>query len=204
MQVYKGIEQGYQVSIRAITKTCASQSNFLHPLLSTMPRAKQAKAAEPKKRLASTKWISEEEVSPKKAKVLKDSDKDKDLVTKLKTKPGVLDKCVFCNKSGVRTMLEGAGSATNMRFVSIFGGQFDEMIFSQGSTWRPSTTSPRASSKILLLPPKKTLSLGSCCPTISWASSSSTNATFNPARRESWATRRWLPTSPPSTSCSRR
>jgi len=81
-----------------------------------MPRAKQAKAAEPKKRLASTKWISEEEVSPKKAKVLKDSDKDKDLVTKLKTKPGVLDKCVFCNKSGVRTMLEGAGSATNMRF----------------------------------------------------------------------------------------
>ena len=33
-----------------------------------MPRAKQAKAAEPKKRLASTKWISEEEMSPKKAK----------------------------------------------------------------------------------------------------------------------------------------
>ena len=117
VQVYKGIEQGYQVSIRAITKTCATQSNFLHPLLSTMPRAKQAKAAEPKKRLASTKWISEEEVSPKKAKVMKDSDKDKDLVTKLKTKPGVLDKCVFCFKSGVRTLLDGAGSATNMRFV---------------------------------------------------------------------------------------
>ena len=152
-------------------------SEFPHPL-PTMPRAKQAKAAEPMKRLASTKWISEEEVSPKKAKVLKDSDKDKDLVTKLKTKPGVLDKCVFCNKSGVRTMLEGAGSATNMRFVSIVGGQFDEMIFSQGSTWRPSTTSPRASSKILLLPPKKTLSLGSCCPTISMASSSSTPAPF--------------------------
>ena len=68
VQVYKGIEQGYQVSIRAIIKTCAYQSNFLHPLLSTMPRAKQAKAAEPKKRLASTKWISEEEISPKKAK----------------------------------------------------------------------------------------------------------------------------------------
>ena len=150
-------------------------SELSHPL-STMPRAKQAKAAEPKKRLASTKWISEEEVSPKKVKVLKDSDKD--LVTKLKTKPGVLDKCVFCNKAGVRTMLEGAGSATNMRFVSIVGGQFDEMIFSQGSTWRPSTTSPRASSKILLLPPKKTLSLGSCCPTISMASSSSTPALF--------------------------
>ena len=157
-------------------------SEFSHPL-STMPRAKQAKAAEPKKRLASTKWISEEEVSPKKVKVLKDSDKD--LVTKLKTKPGVLDKCVFCNKSGVRTMLEGAGSATNMRFVSIVGGQFDEIVFSQGSTWRPSTTSPRASSRTLLLPPKKTLSLGSCCPTISWASSSSTAATFSPARRES-------------------
>ena len=141
-----------------------------------MPRAKQAKAAEPKKRLASTKWISEEEVSPKKAKVLKDSDKD--LVTKLKTKPGVLDKCVFCNKAGVRTMLEGAGSATNMRFVSIVGGQFDEMIFSQGSTWRPSTTSPRASSRTLLLPLRKTLSLGRCCPTISMASSSSTPATF--------------------------
>ena len=157
-------------------------SEFSHPL-STMPRAKQAKAAEPKKRLASTKWISEEEVSPKKAKVLKDSDKD--LVTKLKTKPGVLDKCVFCNKAGVRTMLEGAGSATNMRFVSIVGGQFDEMIFSQGSTWRPSTISPRASSRTLFLPPRKTSSLGSCCPTISWASSSSTAAPFSPARRES-------------------
>ena len=96
-----------------------------------MPRAKQAKAAaEPKKRLASTKWISEEEVSPKKAKVLKDSDKDKDLVNKLKTKPGVLDKCVFCNKSGVRTMLEGAGSATNMRFVSVYREQLDD-IFSR-------------------------------------------------------------------------
>ena len=141
-----------------------------------MPRAKQAKAAEPKKRLASTKWVSEEEMSPKKAKSFKDSDKD--LAFKVKTNPGVLDKCVFCNKSGVRTMLEGAGSATNMRFVSIVGGQFDEMIFSQGSTWRPSTTSPRASSKILLLPPKKTLSLGSCCPTISMASSSSTPAPF--------------------------
>ena len=115
VQVYKGIEQGYQVSIRAIIKTCASQSNFLHPLLSTMPRAKQVKAAEPKKRLASTKWISEEELSPKKARSLKDSDKD--LANKFKTKPGVLDKCVFCSKSGVHTLLEGAGSATNMRFV---------------------------------------------------------------------------------------
>ena len=80
-----------------------------------MPRAKQAKAAEPKKRLASTKWISEEEMSPKKAKSLEDSDKD--LANKVKTKPGVLDKCVFCFKSGVRTLLEGAVSATNMRFV---------------------------------------------------------------------------------------
>ena len=115
VQVYKGIEQGYQVSIRAIIKTCAFQSNSLHPLLSTMPRAKQAKAAEPKKRLASTKWISEEEMSPKKAKSLKDSDKD--LANKVKTKSGVLDKCVFCSKSGMRTLLEGAGSATNMRFV---------------------------------------------------------------------------------------
>ena len=33
-----------------------------------MSRAKQAKAAEPKKRLASTLWIPEEEMSPKKAK----------------------------------------------------------------------------------------------------------------------------------------
>ena len=88
-----------------------------------MPRAKQAKAAEPKKRLASTKWISEEEMSPKKAKSFKDSDKD--LANKVKTrrdkkkiKPGVLDKCVICSKSGWRTLLEGAGSATNMRFVS--------------------------------------------------------------------------------------
>ena len=80
-----------------------------------MPRAKQAKAAEPKKRLASTKWISEEEMSPKRAKSLQDSDKD--LANKVKTKPGVLDKCVICSKSGMRTLLEGAGSATNMRFV---------------------------------------------------------------------------------------
>ena len=80
-----------------------------------MPRAKQAKAAEPKKRLASTKWISEEEMSPKKAKSFKDSDKD--LAFKVKTNPGVLDKCVFCSKSGLRTLLGGAGSATNMRFV---------------------------------------------------------------------------------------
>ena len=113
VQVYKGIEQGYQVSIRAIIKTCAFQSNSLHPPLSTMPRAKQAKAAEPKKRLASTMSISEEEMSPKKAKSLEDSDKD----LANKTKPGVLDKCVFCFKSGVRTLLDGAGSATNMRFV---------------------------------------------------------------------------------------
>ena len=117
VQVYKGIEQGYQVSIRAIIKTCAFKSNFPHPPLSTMPRAKHAKASEPKKRLASTKGISEEEMSPKKAKSLEDSNED--LANKVKIKPGVLDKCVFCNKSGVRTMLEGAGSATNMRFVSV-------------------------------------------------------------------------------------
>ena len=115
VQVYKGIEQGNQVSITAIIKTCAFQSKFLHPLLSTMSKANQAKAAEPKKRLASTKWISEEEMSPKRAKSLQDSDKD--LANKVKTKPGVLDKCVFCSKSGVRTLLDGAGSATNMRFV---------------------------------------------------------------------------------------
>ena len=111
VQVYKGIEQGNQVSITAITKICAFQSNSLHPLLSTMPRANQAKAAEPKKRLASNKWISEEEMSPKKAKGLKDSDKN--LANKVKAKPGVLDKCVFCSKYGVRCLLEGAGSATN-------------------------------------------------------------------------------------------
>ena len=39
------------------------------------------------------------------------------MMNKVKTKPGVLDKCVFCFKSGVRTLLDGAGSATNMRFV---------------------------------------------------------------------------------------
>jgi len=70
-----------------------------------MPRAKQAKTAEPKKRAASTKNLSDEELSPKRAKTLKDSNKT-----------GILDKCVFCTKSGVRTMLEGAGTATNMRF----------------------------------------------------------------------------------------
>ena len=70
-----------------------------------MPRAKQAKTAEAKKRAASTKNLSDEELSPKKAKTLRDSNKT-----------GILDKCVFCTKSGVRTMLEGAGTATNMRF----------------------------------------------------------------------------------------
>ena len=70
-----------------------------------MPRAKQAKTAEPKKRAASTKNLSDEELSPKRAKTLKDSNKT-----------GLLDKCVFCTKSGVRTMLEGAGTASNMRF----------------------------------------------------------------------------------------
>jgi len=63
-----------------------------------MPRGKQA---ESKKRTASTKSVSDEELSPKRAKALK---------------TGILDKCVFCTKSGVRTMLEGAGTATNMRF----------------------------------------------------------------------------------------
>ena len=66
-----------------------------------MPRAKQVKVAESKKRTASTKSVSDEELSPKRAKALK---------------TGILDKCVFCTKSGVRTMLEGAGTATNMRF----------------------------------------------------------------------------------------
>jgi len=70
-----------------------------------MPRGKQAKMAESKKRTASTKSVSDEELSPKRAKALKDANKT-----------GILDKCVFCTKSGVRTMLEGAGTATNMRF----------------------------------------------------------------------------------------
>ena len=70
-----------------------------------MPRGNQAKMAESKKRTASTKSVSDEELSPKRAKALKDANKT-----------GILDKCVFCTKSGVRTMLEGAGTATNMRF----------------------------------------------------------------------------------------
>ena len=74
-----------------------------------MPRAKQAKVAESKKRTASTKSVSDEELSPKRAKAQKDSNKT-----------GILDKCVFCTKSGVRTMLEGAGTATNMRFFLMF------------------------------------------------------------------------------------
>ena len=47
VQVYKGIEQGYQVSIRAITKTCATQSNFLHPLLhNAKSKASQGRRAQ--------------------------------------------------------------------------------------------------------------------------------------------------------------
>jgi len=80
-----------------------------------MPRVKQAKVAEPaKKRTASTKSISDEELSPKRAKALKDTERY--LLNKVNPKTGILDKCVFCAKSGVRTMLEGAGSVTNMRF----------------------------------------------------------------------------------------
>ena len=74
-----------------------------------MPRGNQAKMAESKKRTASTKSVSDEELSPKRAKALKDANKT-----------GILDKCVFCTKSGVRTMLEGAGTATNMRFFLMF------------------------------------------------------------------------------------
>ena len=81
-----------------------------------MPRVKQAKVAEPaKKRTASTKSVSDEELSPKRAKALKDSERY--LQNKVNPKTGILDKCVFCAKSGVRTMLEGAGSVTNMRSV---------------------------------------------------------------------------------------
>jgi len=79
-----------------------------------MPRAKQAKLAEPKKRTASTKGVSDEELSPKRAKAQKDAERYAS--NKANPKTGILDKCLFCTKSGVRTMLEGAGSATNMRF----------------------------------------------------------------------------------------
>ena len=79
-----------------------------------MPRAKQTKLSEPKKGIASTKSPSDEELSPKRAaKALKDSERYQQ--NKLNPKTGILDKCVLCKKSGVRTMLEGAGSATNMR-----------------------------------------------------------------------------------------
>ena len=81
-----------------------------------MPRAKQAKLSKPKKGSASTKSPSDsdEELSPKRAvKALKDSERYQQ--NKLNPKTGILDKCVLCKKSGVRTMLEGAGSATNMR-----------------------------------------------------------------------------------------
>ena len=79
-----------------------------------MPRAKQARLSEPKKGSASTKSPSDEELSPKRAvKALKDSERYQQ--NKLNPKTGILDKCVLCKKSGVRTMLEGAGSATNMR-----------------------------------------------------------------------------------------
>ena len=84
-----------------------------------MPRAKQAKLSEPKKGSASTKSPSDEELSPKRAaKALKDSERYQQ--NKLNPKTGILDKCVLCKKSGVRTMLEGAGSATNMRCFIIY------------------------------------------------------------------------------------
>ena len=67
------------------------QIDFI-PTPTKMPRAKQAKTAEPKKRAASTKNLSDEELSPKRAKTLKDSNKT-----------GIQD---FCTKSGVQTMLE--------------------------------------------------------------------------------------------------
>ena len=46
----------------------------------------------------------DEEPSPKRAKALKDANKT-----------GILDKCVFCTKSGVSTILDE--TATNMRFL---------------------------------------------------------------------------------------
>ena len=119
-----------------------------------MPRAK---VAESKKRTASTKSVSDEELSPKRAKAQKDSNKT-----------GILDKCVFCTKSGVRTMLEGAGTATNMRFFLMFliyGSKIKLLSYSKGFTWRLSTTSLKASSRMSPLPRLTTWSLGSCCPT---------------------------------------
>ena len=94
---------------------CISDRFYPH----TMPRAKQAGLSEPKKGSASTKSPSDEELSPKRAvKALKDSERYQQ--NKLNPKTGILDKCVLCKKSGVRTMLEGAGSATNMRCFIIY------------------------------------------------------------------------------------
>jgi len=96
-----------------------------------MPRAKQAKTVETKKRAASTKNLSDEELSPKRAKTLKDSNKT-----------GILDKCVFCTKSGVRTMLEGAGTATNMRFHLAAEHYFPEGKFKEVAPPSPEDLEP--------------------------------------------------------------
>ena len=94
---------------------CISDRFYPH----TMQRAKQAWLSEANKGSASTKSPSDEELSPKRAvKALKDSERYQQ--NKLNPKTGILDKCVLCKKSGVRTMLEGAGSATNMRCFIIY------------------------------------------------------------------------------------
>ena len=54
-----------------------------------MPRGNQAKMAESKKRTASTKSVSDEELSPKRAKALKDANKT-----------GILDKCLLYQVRG--------------------------------------------------------------------------------------------------------
>ena len=50
----------------------AQTFQILYPLSITMPRAKQAKLAEPKKRTGSTKSVADEELPPKRAKALMD------------------------------------------------------------------------------------------------------------------------------------
>ena len=114
---------------------------ILPPLPIIMPRLKQAKLAEPKKRSASTKSVADEELPTKRAKALKNPEQRN-------STSGILDKCLFCSDPKI------SGGAGSYRFF--FNLRCFTLRCWQGFTLRPSTTSQRASSKTLLLPIRKT------------------------------------------------